>query len=90
MPYIIGLLLGTFLVSAWSHRRGTGFWFGFFWSFLLSPVLGALLVLARRPRGRVLVRGNELLEHDPAAPRPIFCVAMIVSLFLAILVWANI
>lgn len=90
MTYMLGILLGTLLVSTWSHQRGTGFWFGFFWSFLLSPILGVVFVFARRPRGRVLVRGGNLLEHDPSVPRPMFCVAMIVVLFLAIMVWINV
>lgn len=86
MTYIIGLLLGTLLVSTWSYQRGTGFWFGFLWSFLLSPVLGAVLVLVRRPRGRTLVQGGELLDHDPSTPRPLFCAIAIAVVFCLILI----
>lgn len=87
---LLGFVLFTLIVSAWSQRRGTGFWFAFFWSVLLSPIIGALFVLLRRPRARALVLGgiDEPLA-DPRTPRPMFCAVMIIAIVLLIVVMAG-
>jgi hypothetical protein len=86
---LLGFVLFTLIVSTWSHRRGTGFWFAFFWSVLLSPIIGALFAYLRRPRGHVLVLGGIEAPIDPSAPRPMFCAIMIVAIVLAIVVCAG-
>lgn len=45
-----GLVLMFFIgfciaIGYWSQSNGRSFWFGFLWSFLLSPLIGALIVL---------------------------------------------
>ena len=87
---LIFLIALALLVATWSQYRGTGFWFAFAWSLLLSPVIGVLLVLLRRPRARTLVRGGIAEPMvDPGAPRPIFCAVMIVGITLLIATLAG-
>ncbi|MEL6219433.1 MAG: hypothetical protein AAFR79_13355 [Pseudomonadota bacterium] len=52
----MGLLIAVWALASvgvgWvGHRRGQDFWFGFRWSVILSPPLGAALVLLSRRRG---------------------------------------
>lgn len=33
-------------IGYWSLNWGRSFWFGFLWSFALSPIIGAVIMLA--------------------------------------------
>ncbi|MDR0929469.1 MAG: hypothetical protein LBM74_07130 [Oscillospiraceae bacterium] len=47
MPFILLLcILVSFLIACWGSDRKFGFWGYFFASLLLTPVIGALLVIA--------------------------------------------
>ncbi len=44
--YTLLLFLGFCVaIGYWSQARGRSFWFGFLWSFFLSPLVGFLIVL---------------------------------------------
>lgn len=44
--YTLLLFLGFCVaIGYWSQARGHSFWFGFLWSFFLSPLVGFLIVL---------------------------------------------
>ncbi|MFM2051971.1 MAG: hypothetical protein RL456_8 [Pseudomonadota bacterium] len=64
-PYVLPILyfLGSLLVAVVGRHRKWGFW-GYFWaSMLMSPVLGALFVLAGDPLPR--------RRAAPATPVPV-------------------
>jgi hypothetical protein len=50
LVYVLIWLLLSLLVASIGKRRKFGFWFYFFISILLSPLLGLLLVLVSAPR----------------------------------------
>jgi hypothetical protein len=47
--FILWIIL-SFLIGNWSNNRGNGFAYGFFWSLLLSPIIGFIAVIAKSPK----------------------------------------
>jgi hypothetical protein len=41
-------LVPSFVIGWGGTQKGRSFWFGFLWSFLLTPILGLLIVLLSR------------------------------------------
>lgn len=72
-PYVLPILycLGSLLVAVIGRRRKWGFW-GYFWaSLLMSPILGALFVLAGDPPPRRRTPAATPVPAQTApAPRP--------------------
>lgn len=70
-PYVLPILyfLGSLLVAVIGRQRKWGFW-GYFWaSLLMSPILGALFVLAGDPLPRRRAPAATPVPA-PAAPAP--------------------
>lgn len=94
MTQFLVWLLGSILIGAWSRSKGCGFASGFFWSLLLSPLIGALITGMRMPRKYAIYQpnGSRIVFPTPdgtGMPRPIFCAAMIVAITLLIAALAG-
>lgn len=89
MESLLVWLILTVLVGYYSRSKGLGFASGFWWSFFLSPVVGALITAVRLPRYRVLSNGTTFASppRAPDAPRPMFCAVLIIVIFCGILVF---
>jgi uncharacterized membrane protein YiaA len=48
-PLLLGTVIFSLLVGWWGRNRKFGFWGYFFASALLTPLVGAILVLASSP-----------------------------------------
>ncbi|MBZ5551164.1 MAG: hypothetical protein LAO21_00490 [Acidobacteriia bacterium] len=48
---VIWVMLASY-IGVFAHKRGVNFWLGFGVSFLFTPVIGAITVVANMPKGR--------------------------------------
>lgn len=52
IPIIVIWSMLASYIGAYAHKKGVNFWLGFGLSFLFTPIVGAIAVVANMPRGR--------------------------------------
>lgn len=52
IPIVIICSIFASYIGVYAHKKGLSFWLGFTMSFLLSPVIGAITVVASQRNGR--------------------------------------
>ncbi|MGB7624702.1 MAG: hypothetical protein WBN92_20340 [Terriglobia bacterium] len=48
---VVWIMLASY-IGAYAYKRGLNFWVGFGISFLFTPIIGAIAVVAKMPKGR--------------------------------------
>ncbi|MBZ5534653.1 MAG: hypothetical protein LAO31_01760 [Acidobacteriia bacterium] len=52
IPVIVIWIMLASYIGAFAYKRGVNFWLGFAVSFLFTPIIGAIAVVANMPKGR--------------------------------------
>ena len=48
---VVWLMLASY-IGAYAYKRGLNFWLGFSISLLFTPIIGAIAVVSKEPKGR--------------------------------------